>query len=88
MASRNRTQICDSPSHGRGDGTDWGGLIFELAEMALLIRLLSGPGPCCYKHMTTEELAEVTEETEAEIKKMKTRAVFQTCAISKSWPQP
>ena len=70
MASRNRTQTCESLS-GRRDTAE-GGLVCVRSEITLLIRLLSGAVGCLYQHMTTGRRVEVTEETlagEAELAK-------------------
>jgi len=71
MASRNRTQTCESPSHGKRDADDDGGLVGVRSEITLLVTLLvttlirpfSGAGRCWYQHMTVEQRVEVTEDT-------------------------
>src|SRR5271166_977424 len=64
MASRNRTQTCDSASCGRRDAAA-GGLVEVRSEIILPIRRYSGPWRCFHEHMTWEGRVEVTEETES-----------------------
>lgn len=63
MASRKRTQICDSPSQRKRDPAKACGLVCADAEIALLISLFSSAVRCCYQNMTTQRRVEVTEET-------------------------
>src|ERR1035441_7485583 len=44
MASRNRTQTCESPSRGKRGEAEFCGLVGVRSAITLLIRLLSGAG--------------------------------------------
>lgn len=63
IASRNRTQTCESPNRGKRGAMEVCGLVCVRSEIPLLIRLLSGAGRCFCQDMTAEARVEVTEET-------------------------
>src|SRR5271157_1031518 len=58
IASRNRTQTCESPNRGKRDGAEFCGLFCVRSE----ITGLSLAGRCFCQHMTAERRVEVTED--------------------------